>query len=286
MQDWSKFKLLFSVNILHRFSLHLSSNWGEGNVFHVGMKTLHVRQLLLSLAPTVRDSERQHIQASVAEVSMPLRFTKTWDWYIEIDAGGYKLFATQGPEFSTISEVFLILKDKAKMKALKEFVKVYYSLIISPFLYSFKTCFTCYAAAAAKSLQSCPTLCDPIAGSPPGSHVPGILQARTLEWVAISFSNAWKWSHSVMSDSSQPHGLQPTRLLRPWDFPDKSTGMGCHCFLRLHAIKLGKKEKTSMSMRDDDWEVREPLKMTQVIMCANQISDESWKFILILSQLA
>ena len=47
-----------------------------------------------------------------------------------------------------------------------------------------------FAAAAAKSLQSCPTLCDPIEGSPPGSPVPGILQARTLEWVAISFSNA------------------------------------------------------------------------------------------------
>ena len=46
------------------------------------------------------------------------------------------------------------------------------------------------AAAAAKSLQACPTLCDPINGSPPGSTVPGILQARTLEWVAISFSNA------------------------------------------------------------------------------------------------
>ena len=48
------------------------------------------------------------------------------------------------------------------------------------------------AAAAAKSLQSCPTLCDPIDGSPPGSPVPGILQARTLEWVAISFSDSWK----------------------------------------------------------------------------------------------
>ena len=48
------------------------------------------------------------------------------------------------------------------------------------------------AAAAAKSLQSCPTLCDPIDGSPPGSPVPGILQARTLEWVVISFSSAWK----------------------------------------------------------------------------------------------
>ena len=63
------------------------------------------------------------------------------------------------------------------------------------------------AAAAAKSLQSCPTLCDPIDGSPPGSAVPEILHARTLEWVAISFSNAWKWSHSVMSNSWQPHGL-------------------------------------------------------------------------------
>ena len=49
-----------------------------------------------------------------------------------------------------------------------------------------------YAAAAAKSLESCPTLCDPIDGDPPGSPIPGILQARTLEWVAISFSNAWK----------------------------------------------------------------------------------------------
>ena len=120
-------------------------------------------------------------------------------------------------------------------------------------------------------------------GSPPGSPVPGILQARTLEWVAISFSNAWtwkikvkllscvrlcatpwtaahrappslgfsrqqhwsgmpfpspmhesekwKWSRSVKSDSQRPHGLQPTRLLRPWDFPGKSTGVGCHCLL-------------------------------------------------------
>ena len=53
------------------------------------------------------------------------------------------------------------------------------------------------AAAAAKSLQSCPTLCDPIDGSSPGSLVSGILQARTLEWVAIAFSNAWKWKVKV-----------------------------------------------------------------------------------------
>ena len=66
------------------------------------------------------------------------------------------------------------------------------------------------AAAAAKSLQSCPTLCDPIDGSPPDSAVPGILQARTLEWVAISFSNAKKWKVKVTS-------LSHVRLLKtPW----------------------------------------------------------------------
>ena len=147
------------------------------------------------------------------------------------------------------------------------------------------------AAAAAKSIHSCPTLCNPIDGSPPGSPVPGILQARTLEWVAISFSNAWKWkekvkslsrvrlvtpwtaayqaplflgfsrqehwnglpfpspvhesekwkwSHSVVSDSEQPHGLQPTRLLHPRDFPGKITGVGCHCLL--FRMKLSKSQ--------------------------------------------
>ena len=66
------------------------------------------------------------------------------------------------------------------------------------------------AAAATKSLQSCPTLLDPIDGSPPGSPVPGILQARTLEWVAISFSNACKWKVKVKL-------LSRVRLLAtPW----------------------------------------------------------------------
>ena len=66
------------------------------------------------------------------------------------------------------------------------------------------------AAAAIKLLQSCPTLWDPIDGSPPGSPVPGILQARTLEWVAISFSNAWKWKVKVKT-------LSHIRLLAtPW----------------------------------------------------------------------
>ena len=61
---------------------------------------------------------------------------------------------------------------------------------LPPFLPSLYPAAAAAAAAAAKPLQSCPTLCDPIGDSPPGSPVPGILQARTLEWVAISFSNA------------------------------------------------------------------------------------------------
>ena len=62
-----------------------------------------------------------------------------------------------------------------------------------------KKVFNLTLSAAAKSLQSCPALCDPIDGSPLGSSVPGILQARTLEWVAISFSRAWKWKVKVKS---------------------------------------------------------------------------------------
>ena len=65
--------------------------------------------------------------------------------------------------------------------------------VFSPFSSSYYFISWLAAAAAAKSLQSCLTLCDPTDGSPPGSPVPGILQARTLEWVAISFSNAWNW---------------------------------------------------------------------------------------------
>ena len=60
-------------------------------------------------------------------------------------------------------------------------------------------CILMTVAAAAKLLQSCLTLCDPIDGSPPGPALPGILQARTLEWVAISSSNAWKWKVKVKS---------------------------------------------------------------------------------------
>ena len=89
-----------------------------------------------------------------------------------------------------------------------------------------------------KSLQSCLTLCDPIDGSPPGSSVPGILQARILEWVAISFSHACMHAKSLQSCLTlcNPMDKQPTRLLCPWDFPGKSTGVGCHCLLRLSML--------------------------------------------------
>ena len=67
----------------------------------------------------------------------------------------------------------------------------YYIIIILDVIIIYSR-YAAAAAAAAKSLQSCPTVCNPIDGSPPGSPIPGILQARTLEWVAISFSNALK----------------------------------------------------------------------------------------------
>ena len=108
---------------------------------------------------------------------------------------------------------------------------------------------------------------DPIDGSPPGSPIPGILQARTLEWVAIAFSNAWKWKVKVTSAHQAPPSLgfsrqehwsglpfpspmhesekwkwlQPTRLLRPWDFLGKSTGVGC--LLRVVTKSMKKKKK-------------------------------------------
>ena len=93
-----------------------------------------------------------------------------------------------------------------------------------------------HSSAAAESLQSCLTLCDPRNGSPLGSPTPGILQARTLESVAISFSNAWKWKVKVKSLSRARLFMTPWTAAHPvslsMDFPGKSTGVGCHCLLR------------------------------------------------------
>ena len=79
-----------------------------------------------------------------------------------------------------------------------------------------------YIHAAAKSFQSCPSLCNPIDGSSPAP--PSLGFSRREHWSGLPFpspvheSEKWKWSCSVVSDSSRPHGLQPTRLLHPWDF--------------------------------------------------------------------
>ena len=92
-------------------------------------------------------------------------------------------------------------------------------------------------------------LCNPIDGSPPGSSVPGILQARTLDWVAISFSNALKWK--VKSESEVAQSC-PTLLDHmdcslpgsyPWNFPGKNTGVGCHCLLQRVGHDLATKQQ-------------------------------------------
>ena len=94
------------------------------------------------------------------------------------------------------------------------------------------------AAAAAKSLQSCLTLCDPVDGSPPGSPVPGVLQAGTLEWAAVSFSNAWKWKVKVKSLSRVRLFATPWTAAhqahRPWDFPGEGTGAGAVAFSKVN----------------------------------------------------
>ena len=118
------------------------------------------------------------------------------------------------------------------------------------------------AAAAAKSLQSCPTLCNPRDGSPLGSPVPGILQARTLEWVATSFSNAWKWKVKVKSLSRA--GLFETpwtaayRLLCPWDFPGKSTGVGF--WSESKGLRTRSSNSRSPSLRAEDCYARSAVK--------------------------
>ena len=116
------------------------------------------------------------------------------------------------------------------------------------------------AATAAKSLQSCPTLCDPIDGSPPGSPVPGSLQARTLEWGAIAFSNAGKWKVKVKS-------LSRVRLFEtPWTVAHQtppSTGFSRQEYWSgvpspsprrqsAHLTKRGQ-QKISASGRSQDW---------------------------------
>ena len=98
------------------------------------------------------------------------------------------------------------------LKCLLSFRNACHKLLTFPRKFSPKTFNGSYQwkGLAAKSLQSCPTLHNPIDGNPPGSPIPGILQARTLEWVAIDFSNTWKWKVKVKSFSH----VQPSAT--PW----------------------------------------------------------------------
>ena len=94
----------------------------------------------------------------------------------------------------------------------------------------------CSAAAAAKAFQSCPTLCDPIDSSPPGS--PSLGFSRQEHWSGLPFpspmheSEKWKWSRSVVSRSSRLYGLWLTRLLCRWGFPGENTRVGFHFLLQ------------------------------------------------------
>ena len=106
------------------------------------------------------------------------------------------------------------------------------------------------------------TLCDPIDGSPPGSPVPGILQARTLEWVALSFSNAWKGKVKGKSPSRVQLLATPWttahQALRPWDFPGKNTGAGCHClplFCKLDKSKSVRRISGFWSSMKEVWKL-------------------------------
>ena len=95
---------------------------------------------------------------------------------------------------------------------------------------------TIYHMLLLLSLQSCPTLCDPIDAA--HQAPPSLGFSRQEHWSGLPFpsptheSEKWKWSLSVASDSSRPHGLQPTRLFCPQDFPGESTGVGCYYLLR------------------------------------------------------
>ena len=102
-------------------------------------------------------------------------------------------------------------------------------------------------------------LCDPTDGSPPGSPVPGILQARTLERVAISFFNACLHAKSLQScPTLWPHRRQPTRLSCPWDSPGKNTGVGCHFLLQCMKAKSESEVAQSCATLSDPMDCSPP----------------------------
>ena len=113
---------------------------------------------------------------------------------------------------NTLASIFLHLcQRKCQCPTLEDFLERVFEHVASwPLYQNLSIISPSWHTTTTKSLQSCPTLCDPIDSSLPGSPIPGILQARALEWVAISFSNAWKWKVKVKS-------LSRVRLLAtPW----------------------------------------------------------------------
>ena len=117
--------------------------------------------------------------------------------------------------------------------------------------YSFTSNSQHAAATASKPHQSCPTLCDPIDSGPPGSppwdspgeHI-GVGCHFLLQYMKVKSESEFC---SVVSDSSRPDGLQPTRLLRSWDFPGKSTAVGCLAFSKAYTLRKPKLKKTYVS---------------------------------------
>ena len=136
--------------------------------------------------------------------------------------------------------------------SLREFQRTiaFCSLLFSPYIFSWPPQsslwlwlpFLYAAAAAAKSLQLCLTLCDPIEAA--HQAPPSLGFSRQEYWSELLFpspmheSEKWKCSRSVVSNSYRPHGLQPSRLLHPWDFPGVSTEVGCHCLLYMNIPQL------------------------------------------------
>ena len=158
-------------------------------------------------------------------------------------------------QISTLNILFyLYLKMVFKVRALVILVR--YSVLLD---------LSHIYAVTAKSLQLCPTLGDPIEGRTPGSA--SLEFSRQEHWSGLPFpspmheSEKWKWSRSIRSDSSWPHGLQSIRLLRPWYFPGKSTGVGCCCLLLTHIHMLLIFVRFSINLTYDDL-ILEPARRT------------------------
>ena len=175
--------------------LHDLTEFAQTHVHWVS-DTIQPSHLLLSLhfLPSIFPSIRDFSNESVLHIKLP----KYWSFSISSSSEYSELISFR-------IDWFVLLEVQGTLKNLLLNTTVqkhqFFGAQLSLWSNSHIQCrfAAAAAAAAAKSLQSSPTRCDPIDGSPPGSPIPGILQARTLEWIAISFSNAWKWKVKVKS---------------------------------------------------------------------------------------